>query len=66
MGGFCDERFASVQEQFEKNFSERGDIGASFACTLEGEFVIDLWDGHKDIQKTEPWTEDTICNVYSA
>ncbi len=65
MGGFCDSKFAAVQEQFEKNFEERGDIGASFACTIEGETVIDLWGGHKDIAKTVPWEEDTICNVYS-
>ncbi len=65
MGGFCDSRFAAVQEAFEKNLAERGDIGASFACTIEGEFVIDLWGGHKDVDRTQPWEEDTICNVYS-
>lgn len=65
MGGFCDEKFSKVQEEFEKNFTDRGDIGASFACTIEGEFVIDTWGGHKDDAKTEAWESDTICNVYS-
>ena len=65
MGGFCDDRFAAVAEEFEKNLAERGDIGASFACTIDGEFVIDLWGGHKDTEKTQPWEEDTVCNVYS-
>ena len=41
--GYCDDRFSRVREEFEKNFAERGDIGASFALTLEGEYVIDLW-----------------------
>jgi len=65
VAGFCDDRFAAVEEEFEKNFAERGDIGASFACTIDGEFVIDLWGGYRDVAKTQPWQEDTICNVYS-
>jgi CubicO group peptidase (beta-lactamase class C family) len=63
--GFCDERFAGVREEFEKNFSERGDVGSSFAVTIEGEYVIDLWGGHRNAEKTLPWEEDTIVNVYS-
>lgn len=63
--GFCDEKFAAVREQFEKNFDERGDVGGSFAATIEGEYVIDLWGGHRNADKTLPWEEDTIVNVYS-
>jgi hypothetical protein len=34
--GYCDEKFASVREEFAKNFTERGDIGAnSKDSTLE-------------------------------
>lgn len=65
MAGFCDDRFSAVQEEFERNLSERGDVGASFACSINGELVIDLWGGFKDAEKTTPWEEDTICNVYS-
>jgi CubicO group peptidase (beta-lactamase class C family) len=39
MSGFCDEKFSKVEEKFERNFTERGDIGASFACTINGEIV---------------------------
>ena len=63
--GFCDEKFAQVRDLFEKNFEELGDIGASFAATVDGEFVVDLWGGHADLAKTRPWEEDTIVNVYS-
>jgi CubicO group peptidase (beta-lactamase class C family) len=63
--GYCDDRFSQVREEFEKNFAERGDIGASFALTLDGEYVIDLWGGHQDAARTRPWLEDTIINVYS-
>ena len=63
--GHCDEKFARVREAFAKNFAERGDVGASYAATLEGEFVVDLWGGHLDEARTRPWEEDTIVNVYS-
>ncbi len=63
--GFCDERFAEVRDLFERNFAEEGDVGASFAATVDGEFVIDIWGGHADAAKSRPWEEDTIVNVYS-
>ena len=30
-----------------------------------GETVVDLWGGHKDAERTEPWDEDTVCIVFS-
>ncbi len=63
--GACDERFASVREAFIKNFKQGLDVGASFAVTLEGETVVDLWAGHADEACTRPWERDTIVNVYS-
>jgi CubicO group peptidase (beta-lactamase class C family) len=66
INGHCDERFSKVRDAFEQNFTERGDIGACFAVTLEGEYVVDLWGGHQDAALTKPWQEDTIINVYSS
>lgn len=63
--GFCDERFAAVRDAFERNFTQHGDVGATFAATVEGEFVVDLWAGHADQARTRPWQEDTVVNVYS-
>ncbi len=63
--GFCDQRFARVREVFERNFEEHGEVGATFAATVEGEFVVDLWAGHADLARTRPWAEETIVNVYS-
>jgi CubicO group peptidase (beta-lactamase class C family) len=64
--GFCDSRFAEVRQVFEQNFTERGDVGASFALTLQGEFLIDMWAGHRNEAADEPWEENTIVNVYSS
>jgi len=64
--GTSHDRFAGVREAFEKNFSERGDVGASVAVSVDGEMVVDLWGGHRDQNRTRPWEEDTIVNVYSS
>ena len=63
--GSFDARFERVRDAFERNFTERGDVGASFAATLEGEYVVDIWGGHRDAARTQPWMEDTIVNVFS-
>lgn len=63
--GHCDERFAAVREVFENNLKGGLDVGASFAATVEGEMVVDLWGGFADEARTRPWARDTIVNVYS-
>ncbi|MHA2367169.1 MAG: serine hydrolase domain-containing protein, partial [Candidatus Hodarchaeales archaeon] len=63
--GFCEEKFEPVKEAFSKNFEEELEVGASFAATINGKFVIDLWAGYADAEKTRPWEANTIVNVYS-
>src|SRR5690606_32318952 len=63
--GHCDPRFEGVRRAFERNFTEHGDIGASVAVALDGELAVDLWAGHANADRSRPWTEDTIVNVYS-
>lgn len=63
--GSYDSKFQAVVDQFEKNFSELGDVGASASATVGGEFVVDIYAGHRDAAKSLPWEEDTIVNVYS-
>ena len=66
INGFCDEKFGLVFEEFERNFTEREDVGASFCATIEGEVVIDLWGGYRDKARSKPWEQDTIVNVFSS
>ena len=63
--GHCDQRFSQVKEAFARNFESGEDIGASFAVTKDGEFVVDIWGGYADAAQTKPWERDTIVNVYS-
>src|SRR2546426_11011682 len=63
--GCCDARFAVVREAFAANFEAGREVGASFAATVDGEPVVDLWGGHADAARTRPWARDTIVNVFS-
>ena len=65
VAGRCDERFAAVRDVFEHNLEQGVDLGASFAVYVDGEPVVDIWGGHVDAERTTPWLEDTIVNVWS-
>ncbi len=63
--GHCEPRFESVREVFRRGFESSAEVGASLCVTVEGEAVIDLWGGHVDPDRTQPWERDTLANVYS-
>ena len=65
VSGKCDPKFERVREEFERNFKEREEVGASVCVTLEGETVVDLWGGTADVDTGEPWKEDTVSLVFS-
>ena len=57
--------FEPVREAFEKNFEDDLELGAGFAAYIGSRKVVDLVGGYMDRAKTRPWTEDTLCPVYS-
>ncbi len=57
--------FEEVREEFERNFAERGELGAACAVYHQGEKVVDLWGGYRDVRRRKPWEEDTLVLVYS-
>ncbi|MBF8192770.1 beta-lactamase family protein, partial [Nonomuraea sp. K274] len=61
----CDPRFARVREVFERHFAEGEELGAAFAVYLDGELVVDLWDGVADRHTGRPWERDTPVFAYS-
>jgi len=63
--GHCDSRFEAVREAMAENFASRDEVGAAVCVVVDGETVVDLWAGHADMQRTRPWREDTLANVYS-
>src|SRR3954453_8021727 len=62
--GSCDDRFSGVREALERNLDTE-ELGASIAVDLDGEAVVDIWGGWRDEERTTPWTQDTIVNVWS-
>ncbi|MFE0102580.1 serine hydrolase domain-containing protein [Streptomyces sp. NPDC059009] len=63
--GTCAPGFEGVREEFERNFRERGELGAAVAVTVDDTFVVDLWAGSADLSGTRAWERDTLVNVYS-
>jgi len=63
--GTCDQRFELVRQEFERNFTERGEVGASVCVTVEGRTVLDLWGGTADAASGRPWERDTLTHVWS-
>ena len=54
-----------MREEFERNFRERGEVGAAVCVYRDGKPVVDLWGGYKDLERREPWAQDTIVIMNS-
>ena len=63
--GHCDPRFENMREVLSSSLSSGEDLGASVAVVADGEMVVDLWGGWADTERTAPWTENTLTNVWS-
>src|SRR3954466_9650862 len=62
--GSCDDRFSGCGEALARQLDAE-ELGASIAVDLDGETVVDLWGGFRDEERTTPWTQDTLVNVWS-
>ncbi|MEO0550086.1 MAG: serine hydrolase domain-containing protein [Pseudomonadota bacterium] len=65
VSGQCDPKFSELKEEFERNFAERGESGASVCLSVGGETLVDLWGGVVDQTTKEPWQADTLSIVFS-
>ncbi|KKK43272.1 MAG: Esterase EstB [Candidatus Lokiarchaeum sp. GC14_75] len=63
--GYTDPKFEMIKDAFKENFEEFNEVGASFAVFLDNKFVIDIWGGHSNPEKTNLWNKDSIAKVYS-
>ena len=61
-----EERRDAVAAEFERNFTERGELGASLVVRQSGETIIDLQRGWCEKEKEREWTAETLVPVYSA
>jgi CubicO group peptidase (beta-lactamase class C family) len=60
--------FEPVRERFAANF-QRDDhcreVGAALTVFHGERCIVDLWAGHTDASRAQPWHKDTLLNVYS-
>ena len=63
--GTCDPPSPRCARSSRKTFRDRGEVGAAVCVYQDGRKVVDLWGGHKDLERTVPWAEDTIVIMNS-
>ncbi|HET8814306.1 MAG TPA: serine hydrolase domain-containing protein [Solirubrobacterales bacterium] len=57
--------FEGVVEAFAENFRRRGEAGAAFAVSRDGETLVDLWGGWADREARRPWERNTMQMIFS-
>lgn len=55
--------FDEVAHEFERNFTEHGELGASFVVVQDGQIVVDLHGGAADAHR--PWGPETLGVLFS-
>ncbi|MFF4601497.1 serine hydrolase domain-containing protein [Streptomyces sp. NPDC001339] len=63
--GWADEGYGPVADEFARNFTERGELGAAVAVYVGGRRVVDLWGGVADDRTGRAWEEETTLPVMS-
>src|SRR6202522_1545214 len=64
--GTCAERFEAVRGALARNLDSGAELGASLVVDIDGDIAVDMWGGFCDLDRTVPWTENTITNVWSS
>jgi CubicO group peptidase (beta-lactamase class C family) len=57
--------FEPVGAVFEQVLEQQRGSGASLAVWRAGEWLVDLWGGWADLERTRPWSADTLVMPYS-
>ena len=65
VNGWTAAGFEDVTEAFERNFTDRAEVGAAFAAYERGHLVVDLWGGQADRETGRTWDRDTVQLMFS-
>ena len=66
INGDADEGFGRVVDEFRRNFTGRGEVGAALAVYRGDRPIIDLWAGVRDKAIGTAWERDTVVNIFSS
>ena len=65
LNGTVSPSFEPVRDAVQNQLRSGAEVGLSLAVDVDGQKVVDLWGGHRDAARTQPWQRDTITNVWS-
>ncbi|MFJ6122826.1 serine hydrolase domain-containing protein [Streptomyces sp. NPDC092129] len=65
LNGTVSPSFEPVRDAVEDQLRSGAEVGLSLVVDVDGQQVVDLWGGHRDAARTQPWQRDTITNVWS-
>ncbi len=54
-----------MKAAFADNFARGEELGARFALVHKGELLVDLWAGHADRARSQPFDERTLTPIFS-
>ncbi|MBA7492318.1 hypothetical protein ES702_02868 [subsurface metagenome] len=63
--GRWDPAFEKIPQLLQTLIDSGEEVGASLYVDIGGKPAIDIWGGHIDAEKSAPWKENTITNVFS-
>ena len=58
--GTCDPAFNPVRDTLQESFAGADEVGEAVAVWAGGQCVLDLWAGHRDAARSQPWQEDSM------
>jgi CubicO group peptidase (beta-lactamase class C family) len=64
VSGTWDARFEPVRDALAQQL-ELDELGASIVVDVDDSVVVDIWGGWRDLERRQPWEQDTITNVWS-
>ncbi len=65
LNGTVSPSFEPVRDAVEDQLRSGAEVGLSLVVDVDGRQVVNLWGGHRDAARTQPWQRDTITNVWS-
>ncbi|WP_040799235.1 EstA family serine hydrolase [Nocardia higoensis] len=65
LNGTVGAAFEPVRDAVAEQLRSGAEVGLSLVVDVDGEKVVDLWGGHRDAARTQPWQRDTITDLWS-
>jgi CubicO group peptidase (beta-lactamase class C family) len=64
--GDFEPQFRRLRDLLADKLESGEELGASIAVDVDGKTVVDIWGGYSEAGKANPWSRNTITNVWSS